>query len=350
MTATRLPRTNSFPLMFAAGLTALVLMNTGCNSEDNTGRLITQNHTWVLEETGRVRSGSEPMIDLSFVPGSNTLVSLGWKSQSGTFWDGVTGLRRATASLDDSTLRAMAASPDGRWVAFGGDWVALAIWDAQTRREASRIPCSSPLGAVESLTFSSDGESLALSRSSGDVEVVLVSSGRRLILAEKTWPCPPRTLFADKANALLVYGMPKGDPEIVDLDTGRVRGTLRGHRGGVSSACLLKGGDQVVTAGEDGSLRYWRLPSMRMEQIKRGLPATVLSLSLRAAGDLLAAGDSEGNLLVLNLLSGNEVARARVDGFKAWSVAWDEAGSGLVSGTDNGLIQFWSVAASGRKY
>jgi WD40 repeat protein len=117
------------------------------------------------------------------------------------------------------TVRRLAFSPDGRWLASGGDDGAVLLWDV-ARRRLTRALGPHPDG-VASLSFSPDGRWLAV----GDG---LFSPADREATA-RLW----------------------------EVKSGKLRWQARAHLGRVGSLAFFDGGKALVTAGPDGRVRWW---------------------------------------------------------------------------------------------
>jgi WD40 repeat protein len=80
-------------------------------------------------------------------------------------WDAQTGKVLLTLKGHNSTVAAVAFSPDGRRLATTSDDLVAKIWDAETGAELFALPGGG------GLAFSPDGNRLAIGASDGNVTV-----------------------------------------------------------------------------------------------------------------------------------------------------------------------------------
>ncbi len=98
----------------------------------------------------------------------------------------------------------------------------------------------------------------------------------------------------------------------------------------------------AVAQGRMVEIRSWTNPD-RASQTLRGAEAPVVSLAVSPDGQLLAAGDQDGHLMVWKLASGELVFKNDDHIFSVWSVAFSPDGSLLASGGFDGTVRLWDT-------
>ena len=156
---------------------------------------------WNLAERKLIRSTLDVregvVTDIAFDAGGTTLAS----AYSGTsvsggvvLWDAVRGRRLHTPilSLPESSVDGLSFSPDGETLAVGigtSHGGGVVLWDIKTRRRLTDIPLSIPRGGRTVVTISPDFAMLA-GASGGDGRIVLWDFHSRERLADVSLPVP----------------------------------------------------------------------------------------------------------------------------------------------------------------
>ncbi len=156
-------------------------------------------------------------------------------------------------------------SPDNRYLLFsqpiyfgGGPFV---VYDLENKAPSSfgfdRI-------VVKNYAFSPDGSLVASGGQSwsrtGDVFVQSTSAvkgGLSIALAEGDFP---QAIAFSPDNRLLALGLSDGRVLLYDLETGRSKANLIGHRAAVTCLAFSVDGRRLATGSEDGTIRFWGLP------------------------------------------------------------------------------------------
>ena len=162
---------------------------------------------WLAGYTG-------PLVGLTYEGGALAAVD---DAGTVTLWSPTTGARLATFETWSSGGMggALAASPDGRWLATGGDDSVVHLVDAATGEDTRQLH-----GHIRSVT----------------------------------------TLAFNADSSLLATGSLDGAIHLWDVTTGDLLARLSGHTAGVSGLAFSAGDDLLVSVSHDGTVRLWGVP------------------------------------------------------------------------------------------
>jgi WD40 repeat protein len=170
-------------------------------------------------------------------------------------------------------VEALTFTPDGRRLVSGGWDRTIHLWDPVSGRSLRTLPTVG--SGSTAVTLSSDGRKLYSGTMEGDLQIFDLDSGKELSRLK---------LHANKINRLalspdgnrLASGSDDTTVKILDLrsqndvKTPNEIQTLRGHRSPVSDVAFSTGGDVIVTAGWDATIRFWDAASSQSPAMIRG--------------------------------------------------------------------------------
>nr|XP_014289847.1 echinoderm microtubule-associated protein-like CG42247 isoform X2 [Halyomorpha halys] len=102
-----------------------------------------------------------------------------------------------------------------------------------------------------------------------------------------------------------------------------------------------------ATAGHDKHIALWKKHKLLWTVLS---PHECVSLSFHPFGAALAAGSTDGHLIVLNAEAGNTVATVRVCGSALSCLSYNPAGDMLAIGSQNGSVYLFRVSRDGYNY
>lgn len=235
---------------------------------------------------------------LAFSPDGRWMVSGGGEIR---LWDaGTWSLHRMLGGRTYG--RSVVISPDGRWVAAGAWGVelpaAVRVWETETGTEGARLPTWDPV------VFTPDGKEII---TPGPPDALSV------------WDLPVRAASATPARA------------------------LRPQRGSVSCLAVDPGGSIVASGNLEGRIQLWDLPSGKTTRTLSGGDREVRSLGFSGDGRTLAAATARGMVELWDVRSG--VLRARLQGHsdEVASVAFAPSGMKLASASWDGTARVWDT-------
>ncbi len=169
-------------------------------------------------------------------------------------------------------LRAIAFSPDGEYLATGGDDLVVRVFDTENWELKRTFIGHS--GSILCLQFSPDSRYLA--SGSGTDKVIPQNAGENLT---RIW----------------------------DMETGRQTLVLEGHKDGVLAIEWNENGSIIATASDDRTLRIWSFPEGEEIKQMKGHTSGVLDVSWTPDETKLITGSRDYKIKVWDYETGEEL-------------------------------------------
>jgi len=263
--------------------------------------------------------------------GDNPFVSL---------WD--IGSRQFTGRLPGARInRALAVSPDAGLVAGAGQDNVIRIWDAGSQRELFTLP--GHMNSIQQLVFSPDGKILASASRADGVVKLWNLTGRSEISSQGGMPIEyPALAFAPDSGGL---AWSAGDRTIhlVDLTNGTTRAILSGHGGAVACLAFSPNGKWLASGSKDLEARLWEIRNPTNVIVLSGHRATVTSLAFSPDGRMLATACADGTIKLWNVSNRKEITTLKGHEMWVYLVTFLPDGHTLISASQDGKVKFWTV-------
>jgi RNA polymerase sigma factor (sigma-70 family) len=214
--------------------------------------------------------------------------------------------------LDSGGAQCMAIPHDGKTLVTANPATGVIIWELPTGKEVRKVPYTAEL--------------------------------------RKAWLDTRSSVTLSLDGSTVGFGTPDGIVHIVDVGSGKVKQTCRGHQGPIQEAALSADGRVLVTRSGDGTLRVWDAASgkqvhlMRIES-KKQLQYEPAELALSPDGKTFAwiGNDKERIIHVCDAATCEE--RHRLDQHEGdyRHMVFSPGSQALVATSDNGRIQLWDV-------
>jgi WD40 repeat protein len=258
-------------------------------------------------------------------------------------FDAATGHRLPTP-LDESSVGPISFSSDGRLLATDDVHGFFRLLDLSTNK-VERIQAGVESAAF---TFSPDGKFLAAASRYKKVTVLDIESCSIVHeFACNEWGCEAIGFSPDSKLLAMgggLYRAPDGHEICIwDVRTGKRVGELLGHQDKVHSLAFIDDGKTIVSAGLDGSIRFWDVK--KGEQV-RSISASVSKMIASPDGKLLATlpHRASGDTVTLwNGATGQKTGEIISTAGFVNTVALFPDGKHLVTAGESACVQVWDV-------
>ncbi|HEY4310076.1 MAG TPA: protein kinase [Pirellulales bacterium] len=189
--------------------------------------------------------------DLDFSPDGRSLASASCDG-SIKLWDTRTWMPNRTLTQAKKPMLCVAFSPDGRFLAGGGNGGGLRIWDP-AGRIVTTLDIPDPVNAA---IWSSDSRYLA-TPINGAVQLWDTSDWSQQKILAKSVVMSAAFSSGDKMLALNL----ESDIGFVGVNEREANPSLIGHRGRIFKVLFRPGGTELLSCGEDRTVKIWKVMS-----------------------------------------------------------------------------------------
>ena len=259
--------------------------------------------------------------------------------------DGTVELRNAGNGAMLRTLAAangkpgiVAASPDGKRLAFGDENYGIQLWDMEKNIFLGEVP--GHLDAIVALAFSPDGKLLASASSDQTAAVWDVESGRQLLDLSKPGSEPRSLAFAPEGGMLAV-GDAGGGIRYWNLRTLRDIAYVPTRDLPITALAYSPDGKSFAVGGEQGFLSLWDVGGKRDDRPLAGAPDTVHALAFTPDSKWLLVAGSEGTLQLWSVETAQLAHRYEGGNHQTYALALAPEGKEIAAAGIDNQLTFW---------
>jgi WD40 repeat protein/serine/threonine protein kinase len=333
------------------------LLLSGCKPELRNwewGRLM-----YVCGLSVRSVAAEAPLEAVAFSADGSRFVTAGWSHTVQVF---DTDSRKLLLAIpcEGPNLFAVAMSPDGRYIAAGGDnpQTFIHVWDLRGAKPAVVPGFAGHRDAVHSVVFSRDGTKLLTASHDRTVQLWDVGTGKEIrSFIGHTWWVWSAAFSPDESQ--VVTASQDGTAIIWHAESGERRGQFFGHKGPVFSTAFSPDGQRVATGGQDKRVLLWRPADVHKFDLARaargaeldpvrfqafeGHGGAVRSVGFSADGKMIVSGSHDNTVKVWDADSGRAVNTLR--GHDSWvrSCAFSPDARTVVSASHDRRANLWNV-------
>ena len=224
------------------------------------------------------------------------------------------------------------------------------VWLRETNLSRSRVkgvqfgelPFLTLESQVHSCAYSPDGNTIAVSLASGDINVYTISNWELI-----------RTLSGHGEHVRRVRFSPQGDHlvsggsditvRIWNAETGICQHVMHGHSDQINSVVYSPQGDLVASTSNDKTVRLWTVETGTSRQVLTGHSHYVKDVAFSPQGDQVASCSVDATARLWNVETGVCTHILRDHSKPVFEVSYSPHGDQLVSASVDKTIRLWDV-------
>lgn len=196
-------------------------------------------------------------------------------------------------------------SPDGRLLAVGAYNSPATLYDIKLRKTLLSIAGDGEGHSTEGMCFSADGTQLIIPSRKNVIEFFDVTTGKLAKSLESQRIQPQGIAVSPQGEFLASIGT-LAAIDVWDLKAGkRISDQWVGNLDAASQTLFTLDGEQVITSGHDGSIRFWNAATGQQERILQQ-DRWVAALALSPRGESLLSLGLDDTVRLWDAATGNE--------------------------------------------
>ncbi|PKG31927.1 MAG: hypothetical protein CW742_10825 [Methanoregula sp.] len=196
---------------------------------------------------------------LAFLPDGKTLITGGWDGRV-RLWDVPSGTANGIRKGHTSTVTCCAVSPSGELIVTGSNDTTVRIWHSNDTTES--LVLRDAAKEVSCCAISPDGTLLAAAGADPVIRLYRLPDGARAYDILQV-PGIPTAISFTSDGLSLAAGYTEGTLAFYSLHDRTLIRALPAHAGAVTGIVIIPEKDCIITSGEDGRVRTWRIPFLR---------------------------------------------------------------------------------------
>ncbi len=243
-------------------------------------------------------------------------------------------------------VQSVAFNPDGQTLASATAGPSIKVWDVTPPhpRLVPRQPLPTDiLHTVRSVAFSPNGTRLASGNSDGTIDLWDVKTGQSLRTFDRHLVSVRSVAFSPDGKHL---ASGSNDHTIIlwDIETGQPLGDpLRGHLDWVNSVAFSPDGKHLASGSADATIILWDAATGDTLRTLEGHTSWVSSVAFSADGTRLASGSRDRTVRLWNVEKGRLLRTFRAHTDWVNSVAFSPSDTLLASGSGDRRVGIWKV-------
>jgi WD40 repeat protein/serine/threonine protein kinase len=276
---------------------------------------------------------------LAFSPDGSWLATSG-NDKTVRIWDARTGRQERVLQGHGWAVAAVSFSPDGRWLASTGGDQTVRIWDARTG--ACLQTFHGHENMTPTVTFLPDGQHIASASVDGTVRIWDMESGREERRLTEHGPAFAAVAVSPDGQHLACAGE-DGSIRVWELASGKELHNFRGHQGVIWTVAFSPDGSQLASAGNDQLVKIWDWKAARESLRLTGHTSGVIGVAFSPDGRRIASGSADRTVKVWDTATGRPERTLTGHTSIVWKVAFSPDGTRLVSSGHDGMVKFWDA-------
>jgi WD40 repeat protein len=258
-------------------------------------------------------------------------------------------------------VESVSFSPDGKTLASACSHCSIKLWDVASGRNTATLK-EEGLGAKElpylwaTAAFSPDGKKLATGGWYNRVKMWDVATLKGELFLEEYKQCPETwVVFSPDGKTLASGGVCRGEMKLFGVATGEHRATLKtpGSFGdcnphGVLAAAFTPDGKTLVSVAIPDEIRLWDVATGKHSKMQKteqeiGQGTNAVAAFSPDVKTIATSHYGDTSITLWKVATGKAQSTLKGQKGEVWSLTFSPDGKTLASGDDKGTIKLWDV-------